>query len=100
MVKHIVFWKLKDFAEGASKRENALKAKALMEDMRGKIPGMLKLEVGINFESSDSACDISLYTEFETRRALDAYQTHSEHRKLREFMPLIRTERRVVDYEV
>jgi hypothetical protein len=56
--------------------------------------------VGINFESSDSACDISLYTEFETRRALDAYQTHSEHRKLREFMPLIRTERRVVDYEV
>jgi hypothetical protein len=100
VIKHIVFWKLKDFAEGATKHENALKAKALLEDMRGKIPGMVKLEVGLNFETSDSASDISLYTEFESREALDAYQIHPVHMKVKDFLPRVRNERRVVDYEV
>ena len=73
MIKHIVLWKIKEFAEGSPKQENVLKVKAMLGDMRGKIPGMLKLEVGLNFEGSDSASDISLYTEFESREALDAY---------------------------
>jgi hypothetical protein len=100
MIKHIVMWKIKDFAEGASKQENLLRVKAMLEDMRGKIPGMLALEVGLNFETSDTASDISLYTEFESREALDAYQIHPEHMKVKSFLPLIRLERRVVDYEV
>jgi hypothetical protein len=100
MIKHIVLWKLKDFAEGATKKENALKVKAMLEDMRGKIPGMLKLEVGLNFEDTGSAADISLYTEFTSREALDAYQIHPEHMKVKEFLPLVRSEKRVVDYEI
>jgi hypothetical protein len=100
MIKHIVLWKLKDFAEGATKQQNALKVKAMLEDMRGKIPEMLKLEVGLNFEVSDSACDISLYSEFTSLEALDAYQIHPEHIKVKNFLPLVRIERRVVDYEV
>ena len=100
MIKHIVLWKLKDYAEGTTKQQNALKIKGLLEEMRGKIPGMLKLEVGLNFEKSGDAADISLYTEFESREALDAYQIHPEHMKVKNFLPLVRTERRVVDYEV
>ena len=100
MIKHIILWRFKDIAEGLTKQENVLKVKAMLEDMRGKIPGMLKLEVGINFEGSDSASDISLYSEFESREALEAYQIHPVHMKVKEFIPLVRTERRVVDYEV
>jgi hypothetical protein len=100
MIKHIVLLKLKDFAEGATKQQNALKVKAMLEDMRDKIPGMLKLEVGLNFEASDSACDISLYTEFESHKDLNAYQDHPVHLKVKNFLPLVRSERRVVDYEV
>ena len=100
MIKHIVLWKLKDFAEGATMQENALKVKAMLEDMRGKIPGMLKLEVGLNFEASDSASDIALYTEFKSREALDSYQIHPEHMKVKKFLPLVRNERRVIDYEI
>jgi hypothetical protein len=100
MIKHIILWRLKEFAENSTKQENALKVKAMLENMRGKIPGMLKLEVGLNFETSDSASDISLYTEFESRGALEAYQIHPVHMKVKEFLPLIRTERRVVDYEM
>ena len=100
MIKHIVLWRLKDFAEGASKKDNADKVRTMLEDMRGKIPGMLTLEVGLNFEQSDAASDISLYTEFTTREALDAYQVHPEHMNVKNFLPLVRTERRVIDYEV
>jgi hypothetical protein len=100
MIKHIILWRLKDFAEGSTKQENALKVKAMLEDMRGKIPGMLKLEVGLNFEGSDSASDISLYTEFESREALDAYQIHPVHMIVKDILPKLRSERRVVDYEV
>jgi hypothetical protein len=100
MIKHIVLWKLKDFAEGSTKQQNALKIKIMLEDMRGKIPGMLKLEVGLNFETSETASDILLYTEFESRDALNVYQDHQVHLKVKNFIPLVRTERRVVDYEV
>ena len=100
MIKHIVLWKLKEFAEGATKQQNALKIKALLEEMRGKIPGMLTLEVGLNFETSSDAADISLYTEFESRKALDAYQIHPTHIPAKKFIPLVRAERCVVDYEV
>ncbi len=100
MIKHIVLWKLKDFAEGATKQQNALRIKALLEEMQGKIPGMLKLEVGLNSEKSGDAADISLYTEFESREALDAYQIHPAHMPVKKFIPLVRTERRVADYEV
>ncbi len=100
MIKHIVLWKLKDFAEGAAKQNNALQIKALLEEMRGNISGLLKLEVGLNFEKSVDAADISLYTEFESREALDAYQVHPAHMPAKKFIPLVRSERRVADYEV
>ena len=100
MIKHIVLWRLKDFAGGATKQENALKVKAMLEEMQGKIPGMLKLEVGLDFERSESAADIALYTEFVSREALDAYQLHPLHAKVKDFLPLVRTERRVIDYEL
>lgn len=100
MIKHIVLWRLKDFAEGSTKQENSIKVKAALEAMRGKIPGMLKLEAGLNFETSDSSFDIALYTEFESREALNGYQIHPEHMKVKDFMPRFRSERRVIDYEV
>jgi hypothetical protein len=100
MIKHIVLWKFKDFAEGGSKLENLIKVKKMLEDMQGKIPGMLKLEVGLDFERSESASDIVLYTEFESREMLDAYQIHPVHMKVKEFLPKVRSERRVIDYEL
>jgi hypothetical protein len=38
MIKHIVLWKLKDFAEGTTKQENSLKVKVMLKEMSGKIP--------------------------------------------------------------
>ena len=37
MIKHIVIWKLKEFAEGCSKIENAQKMKKLLEGLQSVI---------------------------------------------------------------
>ena len=99
MIRHIVMWRLKEQAEGGSKWENARKAKSMLEGLNGKIPGLVKLEVGLDFSRTDSSADLVLYSEFETRAALDEYQRHPEHLKVAAFIGQIRAERLVADYE-
>ena len=100
MIKHIVFWKLKAEAHGQPAAENARAIKAKLEALQGRIPGLLKIEVGIDFSRSDSSCDLALYSELESRGALEAYQVHPDHKALMPFIAEARSERRVVDYEV
>lgn len=100
MVKHIVFWKLKAEAHGQSAAENARVIKAKLEALQGRIPGLLKIEVGLDFGQSDNSCDLALYAELESRAALEAYQAHPEHKTVMPFIAEARSERRVVDYEV
>lgn len=100
MVKHIVFWKLKEYAEGRDKAANARLIGERLEALGGRIPGLLKIEVGLNFLHGDTSSDVALYSELESREALDAYQAHPEHQAV---VPLIRaltSERRSVDYEI
>ena len=99
MVKHIVFWKLKAYAEGASRDENVRRMKAVLEGMRGKIPGMRRVEVGIDFERSEAAWDVALYCEFDTRDQLATYQEHPVHVAAKDFIRAVRDTRAVVDYE-
>lgn len=100
MIKHIVMWKLKDFAEGAGREENALKIKSMLEALKGKISQIKYLEVGINISKSPMAFDAVLVTEFENEQALEEYQKHPEHVKVSEFVGKVREDRKVVDYLV
>ena len=100
MIKHIILWKLHDEAHGLSKAENALKAKHLFESLEGKIPGLLKMEVGVDEVGIDQSVDLALYSEFESMEALDSYQHHPEHIKLKPFMMSIRRDRHVIDYHI
>ncbi len=100
MIKHIVMWKLKESASGNTKEKNALLIKEKLEALNGKIPGLLKLEVGIDFSRTPDSSDIVLYSEFESRDALNNYQSHPEHNAIIPFVAEAREERRVVDYEI
>jgi hypothetical protein len=100
MVRHIVLWRLRDSANGRSKAENAAEVKRLLEGLNGKIPGLIKLEVGFDFSRTDESSDIVLYSEFETRAALDVYQTHPLHEAVKPFVMAARSERRLIDYTV
>lgn len=99
MIKHIVMWRLREHAEGATAAENALKMKEMLDTLPAKVPGVLKLEVGINVVQSPTAADICLYSEFNTLAEMDAYQVHPEHLKCVEFVKAVADERRAVDYE-
>jgi hypothetical protein len=99
MIKHIVMWRLKDEAAGATKEENALKLKESLESLLDLVPSLIAAEVGINFNPSDAAFDVVLYSEFEDREGLKAYQNHPEHVKIVDFVGEIRSDRAVVDYE-
>lgn len=98
MIKHIVLFKLREHAEGADKRQNALKIKAALEDLRRKIPEIIHLEVGINSIPSDGAYDIALYSSFADEKDLNTYLRHPEHVKAAEFVAKVRESRVVVDY--
>jgi hypothetical protein len=99
MVKHIVFWKLKPQAEGRDAAANALEVKRRLEALRGRIDGLLELEVGIDFSGTDASADVALYSVFTGRAALDAYQAHPEHLAVADFVALVRENRILVDYE-
>ncbi|MDD5240814.1 MAG: Dabb family protein [Sulfuricella sp.] len=97
MIKHLVMWRLDEAA--GDKPGNALKLKQLLENLNGKIPGLLKLEVGIDFSREGESSDVVLYSEFESRQALAGYLTHPAHAEAAPFVKSVRAERRLVDYE-
>lgn len=92
MIKHIVMWRVREDA-------GVQQIKQAMEAMQGQIPGLLKLEIGIDFSEDPDAADIVLYSEFEDRASLDAYHDHPAHVAVKSLIKQARTERRVVDYE-
>ena len=100
MIKHIVMWTLKTNAHGNDKETNARLIKEKLESLNGRIPGMIKIEVGISCGATDSSSDIVLYSELESQNALDAYQDHPEHKSMKLFIFEARSERREVDYQI
>jgi hypothetical protein len=100
MIKHIVFWKLKEQANGLNKAENAAAIKQNLEPLNGQIKGLIHLEVGLDFLGSAESADLVLYSEFESKEALEFYASHPLHKAVMPFIAESRSERRVVDYEV
>lgn len=97
MIRHIVMWRLSE--QAGDMTDNALRLKRLLEGLNGRIPGLLRLEVGIDFSREGESSDVVLYSEFESKEALDAYQGHPAHLEVVPFVKSVRAERRVVDYE-
>ena len=99
MVKHIVMWKLKDFAEGKSKDENIEYIKAELESLADVIPQIKFLEVGKNILQGEPY-DALLYSEFESADDLEIYQSHPAHKKIAGYIAKIRDGRVAGDYMV
>ena len=74
--------------------------KRSFESLRGRIPGLLHLEIGVDFSRIDYACDVVLYSEFESQAALDAYALHPEHLRVKQELADLRIARHQVDYRV
>ncbi|GAB6123296.1 MAG: Dabb family protein [Dysgonomonas sp.] len=98
MIKHIVMWKLKDEAHGNDKATNAGLVKEKLEALSGKIDGLLKIEVGIDFLGGGNF-DVVLYSELSSKEALDIYQNHPLHQAVLPFIREAVMDRKAVDYE-
>ncbi len=97
MIKHIVMWNLRGDTP-AEKAQGIARLQRSFESLRGRIPGLLHLEIGVDSSRIDYACDVVLYSEFESQAALDAYGTHPEHLRVKRELTDLRTARHQVDY--
>ncbi|EKS70351.1 MULTISPECIES: Dabb family protein [unclassified Caballeronia] len=97
MIKHIVMWNVRGETP-EQKQQTAEMVKNAFESLGGKIPGMTRLEVGMDVSRVDYACDVVLYTEFENEEFLQAYASHPEHLRVRQALGDVRVARYQVDY--
>ena len=93
MVKHIVLYTLK---EGVDKKEAVKLIESVLVPLVGKIPGLNHLEVKLAFNGMDYA----LYSEFDSREALEAYAVHPLHQEAKTHFFHMLDSRVAADYEV
>jgi hypothetical protein len=97
MIKHIVMWNVRGETP-EEKRETALIIKAKFEALVGEIPGLQKLEIGIDISRISYACDVVLYSEFADAAALNVYADHAAHQRVKGELEGMRISRHQVDY--
>jgi hypothetical protein len=95
MIRHVVMWTLKDDLD---KKAYVQEIKTKLESLKGKIEGLVSLEVGINEKESAEGFDICLITEHPDWEALQFYQDHPAHKEVADFIGQVRKGRAVVDF--
>lgn len=93
MIRHIVMYWLKD-------REKIEETVKILHSMRGRIPGLLKVEAAGDETHSERSCDLCLHTVLESREALKAYITHPAHLPVKEHMHSVMERSVSADFEV
>ena len=78
MVKHIILWQLKDELSAQEKELVKKEIKAGLEDLKGKVPGLVDIHVQISALDSSNA-DLMLDVILEDAAALKGYAVHPDH---------------------
>ncbi len=99
MIRHIVMWKFRDFAEGLTREENILKVKTMLEALPEKIDFIREIQVNINVNPKEGMYDAVLISTFDTLEDVGRYRVHPEHKKISSYVALIKDNRASVDYE-
>ena len=100
MVKHIILWQLKDEYSQEEKQQIKAEIKRDLEDLQGKIPGLVEIKVQTEYLASSNA-DLMLDSSFVDEAALKGYAVHPEHVKVADekVRPFTKT-RLCLDFEV
>lgn len=97
MVKHIILWKLKSEFTAEQVAEAKAEAKKRLENLNGKIPGMLSLSVIIDGCDSSNA-DMMLDSAFVDEAALAGYQVNPLHQQAAGYVRSVVENRLCLDY--
>lgn len=96
LIKHIVCFRLRD-----NSRESCEKARDILMSMKGNVPSLLEIEVGIDFLHSSRSYDVILQVLLQSREDLEIYQNDSYHCSVvKPYMHSVRTDSVAVDYEI
>ena len=94
MIKHIVCFKLK---EG----EDVNKAKEILLSMKGNVPMLKEIQVGVDILHSERSYDLYLSVVVEDMKALEEYQNHPYHVEVvKTHMHKVRTASVAVDFQI
>ena len=91
-------WRLEGNLTSQEKRAAAEKIKALLEPIKEKVPGAVKVEVIIDGLDSSNR-DVALISDFTDTEALAAYQMHPDHLAAKEYIGSVAGRRACLDYE-
>lgn len=100
MLRHIVMWKFKDQAEGATKDENMRKAAEMLQALQGMIPQILSMNIGRDVTGKEGSYDMALEIDFAGQAELAYYTEHPEHKKVSAFISSVRSARVSCDFFV
>lgn len=95
MIKHIVFFKLKDRSP-----EKVDATVQVLRNMEGKIPQLLSIEVGADLIHSERSFDIALVTVVASMEDLQASQVHPAHKEVIAHINEVKELSIAVDYEI
>ena len=95
MIRHIVMFRIKD-----EYKKDIPDIVEKFYGMKGKIEGMVNLEAGADFLHSERSYDVALVTEFKSREAFEAYQTHPVHMPVKKRMHEVRSASVACDYVI
>lgn len=93
-------WKLEEIPSGRKKEEILLELKAALNNLNGKIPGVIKIQAGINEIENEFAYDLLLIGDYESKDAFEKYKIHPEHEKILPLFKELKLARAVIDYEL
>jgi hypothetical protein len=93
MITHVVLFKLKEPSLG-----NLEKTKEVLLNMKGKIPQLRDIVVGIDLLRSARSYDLALITKFSSMEDLKIYQEHPIHQNVLAYMATVRESSFSVDF--
>lgn len=100
MVRHVVMFKLKEFASPAEKQAKLDEIKTKLEALIDKIDVLRKIEVKFNC-NPDETWDLILITELDSLADVNTYANHPEHVAVAKgIIGPVKADRACVDYEL
>ena len=99
MLRHIVLWTFLDEADGRPREENVAITKEMLERCK-TIPGLRRMELGVDELGGPAASHLSLVVDFDDWAAYETYRDHPLHQEVVNFLALVRDGRMSADYLV
>ena len=98
MVRYSVMWKFKP-SDGRTPKETGEDVKERYESLKGLIPGLIDIEVGVNRNDSATTYDAIMIADFESWKALADYKADTMRENVREYADRLAESRVRVEYE-